>query len=395
MVDVASIQDSPLFLQHILTFCQKLRQKGIRVALHQEIDTCRSLKYIDIFNYDDFYHSLKTNIISCRDDIPVFDEIFSSYWNPLKRKLIREKEQLGRTKGDEDSAEEKPLSPEEKKSREIALADSPKDDSREESAFMETPTYSPTESLQEKDFITFSDEDLETIKKEISLIAKKIRLRESRRKKADNKKTRFFDLRRTIRKNLRYGEDILELVWKNRKVTKTRIVLICDFSGSMECYSRFLIQFLYGLQNSLGHVETFVFSTRLSRITSILRKNGFEKVLDKISRTVLDWSGGTKIGECLRAFNRRYASTLLYQKTIVIIISDGWDRGDEHLLRDEMERLRKKAYYIIWLNPLLGSPQYQPVCKGMSTALPFLDQFLPLHNLRSLIQLGQTLCRIY
>ena len=162
----------------------------------------------------------------------------------------------------------------------------------------------------------------------------------------------------------------------------------------MESYSRFLIQFLYGLQNALYGMETFVFSTRLSRITTILRREGFEKTLDNISRTVLDWSGGTNIGECLSTFNRRYASTLLYRKTIVIVISDGWDRGDENFLRKEMERLRKKAYHIIWLNPLLSSPQYQPTCIGMRTALPFLDQFLPVHNLDSLIKLGQALYRI-
>ena len=120
----------------------------------------------------------------------------------------------------------------------------------------------------------------------------------------------------------------------------------------------------------------------------------FEKALDNISRTVLDWSGGSKIGECIRTFNRRYSYPFSYQKTIVIIISDGWDRGDENLLRKQMEQLRKKTYHIIWLNSLLGSPQCQPICKGMRTVLPFLDQFLPLHNLNSLINLGQVLCRI-
>jgi len=227
----------------------------------------------------------------------------------------------------------------------------------------------------------------------IALITRKLRLWESRRKKADNK-DRFFDFRRTMRKNIRQGGDLLRLYWKSPKITKTRMVLFCDVSGSMEGYSRFLIQFLYGLQNALYSMETFVFSTRLSRITAVLRREGYEKALRRISQNVLDWSGGTNIGGCLREFNRRYASTLLYRKTIVIIISDGWDRGEEHFLKAEMERLRKKAYHIIWLNPLLSSPQYQPICKGMRTALPFLDQFLPLHNLDTLMKLGQALYRI-
>jgi len=252
--------NSSKFLHHLLLFCRKLKQGGIKVTLHQEIDTCRSLQYIDIFNYNDFYHSLKANLISRPEDIPVFDRIFSFHWGFLKRRRIEEEVPIGREKIGKDSAEGRSLFPEKQKPREITFPDWPEDDSKEEPESMETPIYSPAERLRKKDFSTFSDEDLEEIKKAISLITQKIRLRESRRKKAD-KKARFFDFRRTIRKNIRHGGDIFKLAWKRRKVTKTRILLLCDVSGSMEGYSRFLIQFLYGLQDSLSRVETFVFST--------------------------------------------------------------------------------------------------------------------------------------
>ena len=161
----------------------------------------------------------------------------------------------------------------------------------------------------------------------------------------------------------------------------------------MEAYSRFLIQFLFGLQKSLSSLETFVFSTRLSRVTAILKHREYEKALARISKSVHDWSGGTKIGDCLYMFNRKYAPTALYGKT-VIIISDGWDCGEEERLRQEMARLKKYAHHIIWLNPLLSNPQYEPACMGMRTSLPYLDQFLPLYNLESLANLGHALARI-
>ena len=389
MINLSPRQCSSEFLRQFFIFCQKLRHERITVTLAQEIDTCRSLEHIDVFNYNDFYHSLRANLISRKEDLQIFDKIFFSHWV----KNIEEKKLVLGGKSEKKPQDENSLLPKEGKTTRITHSYLSESDLDEDVETIKTSVYSPVERLQEKDFSTFSDEDLEEIKKRIALIIRKVRFRESRRKKAVNQ-ARFFDFRKTIRKNIRYGGDIRILAWKKKKIAKIRMVLICDVSGSMERYSRFSIQFLYGLQNLFDPVETFVFSTRLSRITPLLRREGFEKALDKVSRTVLDWSGGTNIGECLGAFNSQYASRLLYRKTIVILISDGWDRGGEKIMREQMKLLRKRAYYILWLNPLLGSPQYKPVCIGMKTALPFLDQFLPFHNLDSLIKLGQTICRI-
>lgn len=389
-----SAQNSFDFLPHLLSFCRKLHQEGVKVTLPQEIDACRSLEYIDIFAYHDFYHALKANLISRPEDIPVFDKIFFSHWSSLKKYLQEEQLSIKREKSSKDSHEEEnALRREKEKPREMIPRESSQDGLKGKKESREIPVYSPHERLAKKDFSAFNDEELDKIKKAISLIAQKISLRESRRKKADNKAC-LFDFRRTIRKNVRHGGDIVNFAWKKPKVAETRIVLLCDVSGSMELYSRFLVQFFYSLQNSLRGVETFVFSTRLSRITRILRKEGFEKALEKVSQEALHWGGGTNIGECLREFNRQSASRLLYRRTIVIIVSDGWDRGESGLLHEEMKKLKRKAYQIIWLNPLLGNPHYQPTTKGMRTALPFLDQFLPLHNLDSLIHLGEVLYRI-
>jgi uncharacterized protein len=171
-------------------------------------------------------------------------------------------------------------------------------------------------------------------------------------------------------------------------------VLLCDVSGSMDCYSRFLIQFMYGLQNELWGVETFVFSTSLSRITHLIRTKEIAGALERISHSVVGWSGGTNIGRSLATFNRDFAPSLVTHRTVVVIISDGWDRGDVSLLENEMQSIKRRCYKILWLNPLLASENYEPLCKGMQAALPYLDLFLSVNNLNSLVALGRNLQRM-
>ncbi|MBN1545455.1 MAG: VWA domain-containing protein [Syntrophaceae bacterium] len=383
-------KNASLFFQHFINFCRELKKEGVKLTMRQEIDALRALNFIEVLKFADFYTTLRTNLVSYHDDITVFDRVFYSYWD------FSEKEQTPQPiNGQEKTSEKASAANLEKQLKdEYPLGDSARDKAEENLEESEAPTYSPAERLKEKDFSDFGDEDLDMIKKAIAMITQRMKVRESRRKKASRKKD-FFDLRRTLRKNLRFGGDIIDLAWKTRRINRTHIVLLCDVSGSMERYSRFLIQFLYGLQQrTQGKVETFVFSTRLTRITHILHRMNFEKALIKISQTVMDWSGGTKIGESLKIFNRKYSPSVIDRKTIVIIISDGWDRGDEVTLREEIERLKQNAYHLIWLNPLLGNTTYEPSCKGMVTVLPFVDQFLPINNLNSLINLGQTLYRI-
>ncbi|GIX46946.1 MAG: hypothetical protein KatS3mg131_1157 [Candidatus Tectimicrobiota bacterium] len=172
------------------------------------------------------------------------------------------------------------------------------------------------------------------------------------------------------------------------------MVVLCDVSGSMDVYTRFLLQFLYGLQNGLRGIETFVFSTRLTRITPLLRRRNVQAVLARLADTVQDWSGGTQIGACLKTFNDTLAASLVTAKTLVVLISDGWDTGDTAVLGAEMAKLRARALRVIWLNPLLGSPHYQPLCKGMQAALPYIHDFLPVHSVDSLRRFGQLVARL-
>jgi uncharacterized protein with von Willebrand factor type A (vWA) domain len=198
------------------------------------------------------------------------------------------------------------------------------------------------------------------------------------------------DLRRTIRRSLRRGGEIVELAYRRRKIQKTRVVLLADVSGSMDLYSRFLIQFVYALQHALGQVETLVFSTSLTRITDAMSEDDLRRALDEVARTVPDWSGGTKIGASLRAFLERFPG-LVTPRTVVIVISDGWDTGDIAILEQAMAELHRRAGRVIWLNPLLGSPGYEPICQGMRAALPFVDVFASAHNLESLRRLERHL----
>jgi uncharacterized protein with von Willebrand factor type A (vWA) domain len=247
--------------------------------------------------------------------------------------------------------------------------------------------------LHEKDFSEMNLEESRAISQAILLIATKIATQVSRRKKRAIRGNEI-DPRWTMRRSIRYGGEVIELAFRKRRIKNTRIVLLCDVSGSMDCYSRFLIQFMYGLQNELWGVETFVFSTSLSRFTHLIRTRNIERALTRISENVLGWSGGTNIGRSLESFNREFAPSLVTHRTVVVIISDGWDRGDVALLEREMRNLKRRCHRIIWLNPLLASENYEPLCKGMKAALPYLDLFLSVHNLQSLLALGHKLQKL-
>jgi len=165
-------------------------------------------------------------------------------------------------------------------------------------------------------------------------------------------------------------------------------------SGSMDRYARFVMPFIMGLKGVGPRAEIFVFSTSLTPITPTLRRYPTEKALEIISRQVPDWSGGTRIGYSLHQFNERHGLRLLNKRTVVVIMSDGWDLGAKELLRREMENLARKAYSIIWLNPLAGDPDYKPLCKGMQTALPYVNYFMPANSLESLKGVGRMLSRV-
>jgi uncharacterized protein len=190
-----------------------------------------------------------------------------------------------------------------------------------------------------------------------------------------------------LRHNAFFAQDELRLLYRKKKIKKIKLMLLCDVSGSMERYSRFLIQFIYAMRQQLASLDVAVFSTRMTVISDFLHRQNVQQSLREISANVRDWGGGTNIGNSLREFNKRFARDAIAAHTVVIILSDGWDRGDATVMREEMQQLHRRVHKLVWLNPLLGDAHYQPLCRGIQTALPFIDHFLPAHNLESFAQL--------
>jgi uncharacterized protein with von Willebrand factor type A (vWA) domain len=253
-----------------------------------------------------------------------------------------------------------------------------------------TLTWSPREALRHKDFAALTAEELRKVRELIAGLRLRVRERPSRRRCAG--RGREADLRRTLRRSLRFGGEVLRFERRERKMRPRPVVVLADVSGSMERYTRPLLFFIYALAGAANGgargTEAFTFGTRLTRITPALRRGDLERALHEVARVVPDWSGGTRIGEVLASFNREWGSRVLSHGAVVLLLSDGWDRGDPELLRREMARLQRNAWRLVWLNPLLGSPEYEPLTRGMRAALPFVDDFRPVHDLASLEELA-------
>jgi uncharacterized protein len=269
----------------------------------------------------------------------------------------------------------------------------PDEDEEVQEVIEVTQTFSQREVLRHKDFGELSAAELADMKRMMAQLVWQLGQRRTRRWQGGN--GRALDMRRSLRRNLRYGGELLEWAHKTAKIKPRPLVILADVSGSMERYSRLLVHFFYGLAQGLAQpVEVFLFSTRLTRITRQLAHKDVDRALDEVGTAVHDWAGGTRIGEALKTFNYDWSRRVLRGGALVLLISDGWDRGEPALLGNELARLHKLCHRLIWLNPLLGSAEYEPLTRGMVAALPHLDDFLPVHNLASLEQLAGYLQRL-
>ena len=372
-------------LGRVVGFSRALHSAGVEVNAGNLIDLCDSFQYISLHNRSDFYAAARATLVSRYDDLETFDEVFRAFW---ARPILPD----DMTLTDTDAGGDPDLDVQADVNEVVDTADLQEEAEGEGES--EEVGYSPDEALMGKDLAAMSDREIEQARKVIHEIVNIIANRRSRRRVPENRGAEL-DFRRTWRRNALYGSDGVELMMKRRRIKKTRLMLLCDVSGSMDCYSRFLIRFIYALKREIRDVEVGVFSTRMTAISRLLKTKGIEESLVEVADTVHDWAGGTDIGGCLREFNDQFARDMLHSRTVMIIVSDGWDRGDPDLMRQEMARLRKRVHKLMWLNPLLGTPGYQPLCLGMKTALPYLDYFLPAHNLESLIQLARTLRSVW
>lgn len=378
--------ESGYFLHNLIIFGRVLRGLGLDVNPGRMIDLVQALDLIDINRREDFYHTARSLLVHRHADIPLFDRAFELFWRkPVERWEALDIVSLIKEKPAEPLVIPPPLTQAEVSAQNEGERDSA--EMSERTVIEITKTYSDREVLRLKDFAELNAEEIESIRRLMQQLAIRLGVRRTRRRRPGN--GHRIDLRRTLRKIYKHGGEVL--VWARRepKYKPRPLVIIADISGSMERYTRLLLHFIYGLAHSLNQpVEAFVFSTRLTRITRQLKNRVIDRALGDVSQVVLDWAGGTRTGESLKDFNFIWGRRVLGRGAVVLIISDGWDRGDMDLLRREMSRLQRSCYRLIWLNPLLGSPVYEPLTRGMQTALPFTDDFLPVHNLASLEDLA-------
>lgn len=371
---------------HLLAFGYLLREVGVPVSPGQMVDVAAAIGPLPVTSREDFKAALRCMLVLRREELPLFDTAFEFYWRT-------------QAEGDLDTAMMLSIIPQVKIPRRQLRLRNRRQEPEEPQAGEEREelelqlTFSRDEVLRRKDFAQCTWEEVQACKALIQQMRWRIEERPTRRRRPDVR-GRALDFRRTLRRNMRFGGELLQLAWRETQTTPRPLVVICDISGSMERYSRILLQFVHAITEGLGEVESFVFGTRLTRITRQLRHSDIDDALDAVSKQVVDWSGGTRIGDAVKEFNYRWGRRVLGHGPVVMLISDGWDRGDATLLRREMDRLQRSCHRLIWLNPLLGSPGYEPLTVGMQAALPFVDDFLPVHNLVSLEQLGAKLAAL-
>ncbi|MBZ0280978.1 MAG: VWA domain-containing protein [Anaerolineae bacterium] len=351
------------------------------------IEVARALEYINLGRRQDVYDTLRAMIVTRQRDLKTFDEAFRLFWQrPTEEWSTLDLSSLGEKRR-------------QKKTQFLPPPEAtPSDDNSEGGNFDPSliaivPTYSTQDTLRYKDFSEMSGAELAEAKHVMERLPWSLGTRETRRFQSGTGQQ--LDLRRSFRRNMRYAGEPLVLPERRKKIKPRPLVLLCDISGSMERYTRLLLHFVHTLASSIYQVESFVFSTRLSRVTRHLRHKQVDVALREVGQSVKDWGGGTRIGDSLHSFNYTWARRVLGSGAVVLLISDGWDRGEPDLLQVEAERLQRNCYRFIWLNPLLGSPEYEPLTRGAQAILPYVDDFLPIHNLASLETLVRTLWRVH
>ena len=372
----------------ITVFGRFLRQAGWHVGTGEIMSAIEASSKIDPSNRHDFRDSLKACFITNHKMTPLFDQLFDLYWrNPDKIENVSDiLRRLHRSRSNDAGSPTVKDQVKELYSKRVEGFKDKKDDKEVEEGEFDVFLYSPQEILREKRFDAYTTEEYDEAKKFISRWTLEFGERKLRRLEKGRSPYRL-NIRDTIRKNIFPTQDFIQLDWKDRKTKQRPLVVLTDISGSMDHYSRILLHFIYTVHSVNKWVEAFTFGTRLSRITHYLRKKDANDSLELINRSVKDWSGGTKIGETLETFNRIWARRVLSGGAIVLVISDGWDTGNIELLGKETDRLHRSCHRLVWLNPNLGYEDFKPLTQGLQAILPHVDDFLPIHNLNSLIDL--------
>ena len=385
-------QDGGRIATNIMHFARVLRAAGLPIGPGKVVDAINALEQTGLGRRDDFYWTLHAVFVNRRDQRELFDQAFHVFWrNPqiLERmmSMVLPTAQLG-----DDEAPKNEISP--RIAEALTAGATPQDDIKtretEEIEFDATLTFSQDEVLREMDFEKMTASEIEAAKSAMRRMRLPIMEIPTRRFRPDNTGARA-DMRATLRTALRSGGDIIPMRWRRRRQRKPPIVVLCDISGSMERYARMLLHFLHAITNDRDRVHAFLFGTRLTNVTRYLRNKDIDVALEQVTDAVVDWSGGTRIGQCLHDFNHDWSRRVLAQGAVVILITDGLDREGGDGLPKEMDRLHRSSRRLIWLNPLLRYDQFEPKSQGIRAILPHVDDFRPVHNLESLAQLTHIL----
>ncbi len=359
--------------EHLIQFIRFLRTKGFTVSVHEELEILSVLEKGIPTSYALQKAMYKSILVKNRKQFLTFGEIYDDYWTQLA------KAEDGKIKNEE--KEVQVPKPSRQKSDLQALKNWLYNGQKSEE--LEVASFSALEAISKQDFSSFKTNEHQDLIDIIRLIAKKLSNKKSRRNiRSYSNKT--IDIKNTIRKAMRNGLDIHRFHYKEKQIKKLNLVLICDVSRSMELYSKFLIEFMYGFNQVSLNIKTFAFSTRLVSLTSTLSDGNFDNVLTNLADQVPYWSSGTRIGESLSQFKTNYGDKLLNNKSIILILSDGWDTGNTDEIESTMKYLQRKSSQLIWMNPLAGNPDYKVETKAMKLAMPYIDVFTSAHNLESL-----------
>lgn len=363
--------------KNIVQFCRFLRQKKYALSSEEEATALQSLQFIDYSERDVFKLALKSILCRSRNELKNFDQLFIEYWEELEKAIdskVKTEVNPVKTQGTEDASF---------KSLKSWLSGNRSNEKEE------TASYSIGENLSQKDFSAVHSDELDDLMRSIKALSRRFSTHLNRRY-THSAKVNLPDLRRTLRRSMRHGGELFEIAFRKPKPNRTKLVLICDVSKSMDLYASFFLQFMFAFQRVFARIETFAFSTSLENVTHLFKQNDFNETLRLLGARTKSWSGGTKIGESLDDLVKKHAS-MFNKRTIVIIFSDGWDTGEIPLLQQSMEWIHNRSKKVIWLNPLAGYASYRPDVAGMKAAIPFVDVFAPVHNLDSLRKLEKWL----
>ncbi len=371
-------------VENIVRFARLLRATGIPVGPGRAIEAVRAVGAAGVASKSDLYWSLHATLVNRRDQREVFDQAFRMFWRDPKL-LERAMSTLlpPSPVGDDKGEVEEPLRRVAEAFNNVDRAPRPVEQQEDEERFDAAMTFSDRELLQNKDFEQMSADEIARAQRAMARLVSPFPMRRTRRHRPD-KRGRRLDHRATIRAMLRSGGDMATLAFKAPRVEEPPLVVLLDISGSMERYARMLLHFLHLLATDRARVQVFLFGTRLTNVTRAMRQKDVDKALSKIAELVEDWSGGTRIGACLREFNWRWSRRSLARSPTVLLVTDGLDREAGDGLAVEAERLAKSCGRLVWLNPLLRYERFEPKSLGIRAILPYVDEFRPVHNLDSL-----------